>query len=479
MTLELRPYPEYKDSGLPWLGEIPAHWRIGRTKQNFRLSIEKSNPNHGMELLSIYTHIGVRPRNDLEQRGNKATTTDGYWVVKKGDIIVNKLLAWMGAVGVSHYDGVTSPAYDILRPVRELAPDFYHHLFRTSTYLQQFKSRSRGIMEMRLRLYFDQFGQIPLLIPPLDEQRAIVSFLEEYSRLVNRFIRIKRRAIELLNEQKQAIINRAVTRGLDPGVRVKASGIDWLGDVPEHWEIRPLKQVASVRLSGVDKHTLAGEIPVRLCNYTDVYKRDFITADIEFMKASAKPPEVAAFTLRAGDVLITKDSEEWDDIAVPALVRQNLDGVLCGYHLAVVRPDFQCLDSEYLFRAFLAPSLARQFHVLANGVTRYGLSKNAIKDSIFLVPPVQEQRDICEWITDELRPIAASMDRIQREIDLIHEYRTRLITDVVTGKIDVRHVRPQAVEPSPADLELLDNSEVIDEQVPEAEDLEAVEEVAE
>jgi len=106
MTHERRPYTEYKDSGSPWLGEIPAQWRISRTNQLFRLSIEKSKPNHGMELLSIYTHIGVRPRKDLEERGNKATTTDGYWVVKKGDIIVNKLLSWMGAVGVSHYDGV-------------------------------------------------------------------------------------------------------------------------------------------------------------------------------------------------------------------------------------------------------------------------------------------------------------------------------------------------------------------------------------
>ena len=135
MMGELRPYPEYKESGLPWLGLVPAHWKIVRTKGLFRLSIERSASQHGMELLSIYTHIGVRPRKDLEERGNKASTTDGYWIVRSGDLIVNKLLAWMGAVGVSHYEGVTSPAYDILRPRHSLNSDFYHYLFRTPMYL--------------------------------------------------------------------------------------------------------------------------------------------------------------------------------------------------------------------------------------------------------------------------------------------------------------------------------------------------------
>lgn len=178
----LKPYQEYKESGLSWLGPIPSWWETPRTKARFRLRLEKSGRNHGKELLSIYTHIGVRPRKDLEEKGNKASSTDDYWVVRKNDIIVNKLLAWMGAVGVSHFDGVTSPAYDILRPIQALVPDFYHHLFRTKMYLQLFKSSSRGIMDMRLRLYFDELGQIPLIFPPPNEQAAIVRFLDHANR---------------------------------------------------------------------------------------------------------------------------------------------------------------------------------------------------------------------------------------------------------------------------------------------------------
>jgi len=212
----LKPYAEYKESGLPWLGSIPASWETPRTKTRFRLSIEKSGKDHGKDLLSVYTHIGVRPRKDLEERGNKASTTNDYWVVRKGDIIVNKLLAWMGAVGVSHFDGVSSPAYDILRPTQLLEPDFYHLLFRTKLYLQLFKSRSRVIMDMRLRLYFDELGQIQLICPPPDEQAVIVRFLDHANRKIDGFIRAKRKLIALLGEQKLAIIHRAVTRGLNP-----------------------------------------------------------------------------------------------------------------------------------------------------------------------------------------------------------------------------------------------------------------------
>src|SRR5262245_51332621 len=122
MIADLKPYSAYSDSEEPWIGQLPAGWSLQRAKTLFRLRTQKSGRLHGLELLSIYTHIGVRPRKDLEERGNKATTTDNYWIVKRGDIIVNKLLAWMGAIGVSHYDGVTSPAYDILRHIQQLVP---------------------------------------------------------------------------------------------------------------------------------------------------------------------------------------------------------------------------------------------------------------------------------------------------------------------------------------------------------------------
>jgi type I restriction enzyme S subunit len=223
VTRGLDPNVRLKPSGVEWLGSIPAAWSIHRTKNLFRLRTQKSGDSHGLELLSIYTHIGVRPRKDLEERGNKATTTDDYWIVMKGDIIVNKLLAWMGAVGVSSYDGVTSPAYDILMPIRKLVPDFYHHLFRTKLYLQQFKQRSRGIMDMRLRLYFDQLGQIPLVVPPLEEQSAIVEFYIDATADLDQTIGIAQREISLLREYRTRLIADVATGKLD--VRAAAANL--------------------------------------------------------------------------------------------------------------------------------------------------------------------------------------------------------------------------------------------------------------
>lgn len=156
--IQIEKYPAYKDSGQEWLGKVPEKWELKKVKNVFKLVIENAPKNNDFELLSVYTDIGVKPRKELEERGNKASTTDGYWLVKKGDIIVNKLLAWMGAIGVSNYDGVTSPAYDILRAKIKIDSNFFHYLFRNAACISELRRHSRGIMDMRLRLYFDKFG---------------------------------------------------------------------------------------------------------------------------------------------------------------------------------------------------------------------------------------------------------------------------------------------------------------------------------
>jgi type I restriction enzyme S subunit len=215
VTRGLNPNAPMKASGMPWLGEIPAHWQLLPTKRLFRLIVDPAPVNNNEELLSIYTDIGVRPRKSLKAKGNKSTTTDGYWRVRKGDIIVNKLLAWMGAMGLSRYDGVTSPAYDILRKTRQLNPAYYDYLFRCGIMFSEFRRYSRGIMDMRLRLYFAEFGQITIPYPSDAEQTGIVDFL---SNELMRFDGLKREAehgIALLKERRSALIAAAVTGKID------------------------------------------------------------------------------------------------------------------------------------------------------------------------------------------------------------------------------------------------------------------------
>jgi type I restriction enzyme S subunit len=154
--------------------------------------------------------------------------------------------------------------------------------------------------------------------------------------------------------------------------------MDWADSLPRSWNARRLKTFADVQASNVDKNVNEGEIPVQLCNYTDVYYGDMILARTDFMKATATPLELTKFQLRGGDVLITKDSESGTDIAVPAYVPETLDGVICGYHLAIVRPKQSQIDGQYLYFAFLTHGVRDQFHVAANGITRYGLSQHDI-----------------------------------------------------------------------------------------------------
>lgn len=203
------------DSGVEWLGKIPEHWKVLQTKRLFRLITDAAPDGDGSELLSIYTDIGVRPRKSLEERGNKSSTTDGYWKVKKGDLIVNKLLAWMGAIGVSEFDGVTSPAYDILRHEAHISPHFYDILFRCGICHYEFKRYSRGIMEMRLRLYFEELGQLHMPCPPLDEQLKIVEHVRKLNDEMDKLAGEASRNITFLTERRASLISAAVTGKID------------------------------------------------------------------------------------------------------------------------------------------------------------------------------------------------------------------------------------------------------------------------
>ena len=215
----------------------------------------------------------------------------------------------------------------------------------------------------------------------------------------------------------------------------KDSGVEWLGEIPAHWEVKRLKTLATVQLSNVDKKSVEGEEPVRLCNYTDVYYNEYITSELEFMAATATREQVRRFALRAGDVLITKDSESWTDIAVPAVVSEDLPDVLCGYHLAHIRPRDGVVGA-FLSRAFSAIGPKHQFHVAANGITRFGLSGDAIRSSVFAVPPEPEQRAIAAFLDRETARIDALVAKKERLIQLLQEKRTALITRAVTKGLD-------------------------------------------
>ena len=243
-------------------------------------------------------------------------------------------------------------------------------------------------------------------------------------------------------------------RALKPYPAYKESGVQWLGDVPEHWEVVRLRNTSDMRVSNVDKYAKDDEQPVRLCNYVDVYKNDRIRSGMAFMRATATTDEIERFRLQSGDVLITKDSEAWNDIGVPALVEDTQADIVSGYHLALLRPFPERVDGGYLFRALQSPAVAYQFHVEANGVTRYGLSHNAIRSVWLPLPPLSEQAAIVRFLDHADRRIRRYIRAKEKLIALLEEQKQAIIHQAVTGQIDVRTGRRYAAY-RPAGVEWL------------------------
>ncbi len=242
--MRLFPYPHYRDSGQQSLVQIPEHWEIYR---NGRLFAQRNETGFGdLPILEVSLRTGVRIR-DMENLKRKQVMSDRakYKRAAQGDIAYNMMRMWQGALGVVPANGLVSPAYVVVRPFSGVDTRYYSYLFRTNTYMDEVDGYSCGIVKDRNRLYWQDFKRMPSVVPPPEEQLQIGRFLDAVGLKVQKFIRNKRRLIELLKEQKQNIINQAVTRGLDPNVKLKPSGVEWIGDIPEHWEATKLKRVAS------------------------------------------------------------------------------------------------------------------------------------------------------------------------------------------------------------------------------------------
>ena len=247
---KLKPYPEMKDSGVEWLGEVPAHWDVLRAKYLLK-ECDARSADGREELLSVSQYTGVTrrsPGGSGDDPDTRAATLIGYKRVEPNDLVVNIMLAWNGSMGVSRFRGIASPAYCVYRFRADYQPWYFHLLLRSPIYKARIKSVSTGVVESRLRLYTDDLYRLAVLLPPLPEQTAIVRFLDHADRRIRRYIRAKQKLIALLEEQKQAIIHQVVTGQIDvrtgqPYPAYKPSDVEWLGDVPKHWEVVPLRRV--------------------------------------------------------------------------------------------------------------------------------------------------------------------------------------------------------------------------------------------
>ena len=208
--------------------------------------------------------------------------------------------------------------------------------------------------------------------------------------------------------------------------------LNWIETLPESWEARPLRTVSDYAVSNVDKITADNEVPVRLCNYSDVYHNESITLETDFMRATATTDEIEKFGLEVGDVVITKDSESWNDIGVPALVKETASDLLCGYHLALLRPHRNQLTGAFLLRCLQANQIRIQLELAANGVTRFGLPKSSIGALVLPIPPLSQQRAITDYLDRETTRVDRLIAEKERILQLLAERRRTLITRAVT-----------------------------------------------
>ena len=426
----MKKYNNYKNSGVEWLGEIPEHW--GEKKFKHIFSEKKKTTNVDLACGSI--SFGKVVYKDDEKIPE--STKRSYQVLSNGDFLINPLNLNYDLISLrialSDKDVVVSSGYIVLNNNLKLNKNYFKWLLHVFDVVYM-KTLGSGV---RQTLSFTHIANCELIFPPLEEQDKMAEFLETKTTKIDQAIAIKQKQIELLKERRQILIHKAVTRGLNENLKLKDSGVEWIGEIPEHWEVKKLRYLANCFPSNIDKHSKINENEVRLCNYTDVYKNNFITDDMDLMIATASDEQIKKFTLKKGDIIITKDSETASDIAVPTFVKENLTNVVCGYHLAMIRT-YQSCYSKYLFRALQTKLFNTQFEVCSNGITRVGLGNSDLKNGFFLVPSEQEQIDIAEFIEIGTTKIDTVIFSKVQEIEKLKEYKMSLIDSVVTGKVKV------------------------------------------
>ncbi|NLN25468.1 MAG: restriction endonuclease subunit S [Bacteroidetes bacterium] len=425
-----KPYPKYKNSNIPWLVEIPEHWEVRKVKYLFKEQ-DKRSLTGSEDLLSVSQYTGVTKKSDKVANGDRLTnakTLEGYKIVSKGDLVINIMLAWNGSLGISKYDGIVSPAYCVYK-LKEGNEKYFGYLFKTKNAQQEFKKNSTGIIDSRLRLYTDDFFSIKTAVPPFEEQTAIARFLDYKLAKINRFIQKKKQLIKLLNEQKAAIINQAVTKGLDPNVKMKDSGIEWLGEIPEHWEVSKIKWLTPVK-RGASPRPIDDPIYFDEDGEFGWVRIADVTASERYLENTTQKLSELGSSLSVkqfpGDLFLSIAGS----VGKPIITK-----IKCCIHDGFVWFPLLQINKEFIYYIFIA---GRCYLGLGKMGTQLNLNTDSVGGITIPLPPTNEIDDIVEFLDLETATINTTISTIEKEIALVEEYKTALIAEAVTGKIDVR-----------------------------------------
>lgn len=424
-------YERYKASSTEWLGNIPDHWELKKSKYLWRERDERSIDGEG-QLLSVSQYSGVVPREEE----SRSESFENYKQCAPNDLVTNIMLAWMGGLGISSHAGIVSPAYSVYKQVENNNPNYLGYLYRTPIYLAEFARRSKGVVPSRWRMYTEDFGQVLTLLPPKDEQDRIVNFLDQKTTEIDEAIAKKQRLIELLKEQKAILINQAVTKGINPKVPMRDSGVEWIGEVPEHWALKKNRWICFSVRDGTHNPPPAIDGEHRLLSVRNIIDGEFVTRpDDRTMSAAAFRILQSSYHLELGDVVVALVGGTTGKSAV---VKIDCSKISVQRSIGILRPIQSQVLPEFLNYAIQAPyTQKRIWEIAIKYAAQPGIYLDDLAKIRILCPPLQEQQTIVSHLNDLEGEFQKAFNLINQEIGLLLEYKASLVASSVMGKIRI------------------------------------------
>ncbi|WP_276974074.1 restriction endonuclease subunit S [Flavobacterium filum] len=425
----MKKYLSFKEAIEKLISNLPPKWKVYRAKGIFN-QVDVRSQTGEEQLLSVSEHRGVVPRNEMKITMFMAESYEGYKLCEVGDLVINSLWAWGRGIGISEYNGIVSTAYGVfrLKDKNLFSPKYLNYLLRTKDYVALYYMRSKGIWISRLQLQDKNFLDLPIICPPKDEQDEIVQYIKAQEEKINLFIQKKQRFIELLKEQRQRIINYSVTKGINPNAEMKDTGIEWLGEIPKHWQLRRLKNVAEVVLGKMLCNEDKGGYALKpYLKSKNIGWDKVIIEEVDEMWFS--PKEMLTYRVKENDLLVSEGGE----VGKTCIWKNELDECYIQNSVHKLTCFEDCLPEFYLFWMGMLGSVG-YFRSIVNQVSIAHLTREKVVTVICLHPPLEEQKQIVAHIKTETATIDTAIAKAEREIELIREYKEAMIAEAVMGK---------------------------------------------
>ena len=431
-----------KNSGISWIGDIPKDWKVCFIKQIMRNKSIKGYPDE--MVLSLYRDYGVVPKNSRSDNHNVTSEdTSSYKFVEVGDFVINKMKAWQGSMAVSEFQGIISPAYYICRfTSNEVNKRYIHYLLRNDSYKTEYMRLSSGLRVGQWDLNIDDFLRIKMVLPSLEEQQKIASFLDRKCLEIDEMTTLQEKIVEELKAYKQSVITEAVTKGLNPDVPMKDSGIEWIGEIPEHWEVKPIKYIKSKEKNSFadgpfgsnlkSEHFVEnGDVLVIESGFITTGKfiyKDFKTITKEHFET------IKRSECKAKDIIIAKIGANYGMSGeLPVLDKPS---VVSGNSLKITLDNQKYLNPIFVYAMMTAKS-NKGFLDLVQENAQPALSLSGLNNFRLPSAPIEEQQAIADYLDEKCADIDSLIQTKQSKIDSLKEYKKSIIYEYVTGKKEV------------------------------------------